>query len=107
MHLHSVNQQTTQQSEDRQLRRLKRISHLQIIQIYLLTPAETAPLSRKPWIRSYEKQVMDLTEVRGRWNVAYIYNKESLRKALQHHRKGLLLGRAICRWIAICYSKVR
>ena len=31
-----------------------------------------------------------MTELRGSWNVVYIYNKESLRKALQHHRKGLL-----------------
>ena len=71
------------------------------------TPAETGSLRKTPLIRSYEKQVIDLTEVRGSWNVAYIYNKELLRKASQHHRKVLLLCRAKCRWIAICYYKVR
>ena len=72
-----------------------------------ITPADSGPLRKTPWIRSYEKQVIDLTELRGSWNVAYVYNKESLCKASQHHRKGLLLGRAICRCIAICYYKVR
>ena len=72
-----------------------------------ITPAETGPLRKTPLIRSYGKQVIDLTELRGSWNVAYIYNKESLRKASQHHRKVLLLCRAKCRWIAICYYKVR
>ena len=66
-----------------------------------ITPAETGPLRKTPWIRSFEKQVIDLMEPRGSWKVAYVYNKESLRKAPQHHRKGLLLGRAICRCIAI------
>ena len=68
---------------------------------FVFTPAETGPLRKTPWIRSFGKQVIDLTELRGSWNVAYVYNKESLRKASQHHRKGLLLGRAICRCIAI------
>ena len=84
-----------------------KIVFLIIHQLRLYTPDDSGPFRKTPWIRSYEKQVIDLTELRGSWNVAYIYNKESLRKASQHHHKGLLLGRAICRWIAICYYKVR
>ena len=60
------------------------------------TPDDSGPLRKTPWMRSYGKQVIDLTELRGSWNVAYIYNKESLCKASQHHLKELLLGRAIC-----------
>ena len=72
-----------------------------------VTPADSGPLRKTPWICSYGKQVADLTELCGSWNVAYIYNKESLCKASQRHHKGLLLGRATCRWITICYYKVR
>ena len=71
------------------------------------TGTETGPLRKTPWICSYGKQVTDLTELRGSWNVAYVYNKELLCKASQRHHKGLLLGRATCRWITICYYKVR
>ena len=54
--------------------------------------------------------MIDLTELRGSWNVAYIYNKESLLKAPQHHRKGLLLSRQYVdglRYVTIKYVEFR